>query len=135
MYSDNNYRSIMSILPTVDLLPLASLKPVSMVPEVRITVRDEYFDGFIPQLFIRSPENYYKHNGHLGTIDFTPHAANPLELEDPGWFIFIPAKCRKIYEDKLGKIDFSHHLANPNELSDPGWRMFIESASEGPDLV
>ena len=131
MYSDPTYRSIMSYLPTVAPLHLEPLKPISTVPEVRITIRDEYFDGFIPQLFTRSPEHYYKQNGHLGTIDFTPHAANPSELSDPGWFILIPAKCRKIYEKNLGKINYTSHPANPLELSDPGWRLFIE----GPDLV
>jgi hypothetical protein len=132
MYSDNNY--IMAILPTVALAPLAPLKPISGVPEVRITVRDEYFDGFVPQLFIRSPENYYKQNGHLGTIDFTPHAANPVELSDPGWFILLPQQVQKIYKKKLGKIDYTPHAANYDELSDPGWRLFIQEPV-GPDLV
>ena len=127
MHSGKIYKGKMSYLPS--LASLVPIEPTSSVPEVRITVRDEYLDGFIPQLY--TERNYYPQTGTLGTINFTPHAANPLELQDPGWFMFIPEKCRKIYEKNLGKIDFTPHLSNPTELSDPGWRMFLE----GPDLV
>ena len=130
MYSGKIYKQKMtSYLPS--LAALVPIAQTSSVPEVRITVRDEYLDGFIPQLFCNQEVNYYKQNGTLGTINFTPHAANPAELKDPGWFIFIPAKCRKIYEKNLGKIDFTPHPSNSTELEDSGWRMFLE----GPDLV